>query len=43
MAEAIFGMICPLKIYKIEKNDELSIEETTNELLKIIIGGIIKK
>ena len=42
VAEAIFGMICPLKIYKIEKNEELDIEKTTDELLKVIIGGIIK-
>ena len=43
IAEAIFGMICPLKIYKIEKNEELDNETIVNELMESIIHGIVRE
>ena len=41
VAESIFGMICPLKIYKIEKNEELDIEKVTDEIMNSVVRGII--
>lgn len=42
IAETIFGTICPLKIYKIETNQELDTERIVDELMKYIVGGISK-
>lgn len=43
IAETIFGMICPLKIYKNEKDDELDNEKIVDELMKFAIDGIMNK
>lgn len=42
IAELLFGMICPIKIYKIENEEELDNEKVVNELMKNIIDGILK-
>ena len=42
IAETLFGLICPLKIYKMEKDEELEIERIVNELMSVVINGIIK-
>lgn len=42
IAEAIFGIICPLKIYKIEKDEELDTEQIVDELMKYTVNGILK-
>ncbi|MBO5142522.1 MAG: TetR/AcrR family transcriptional regulator [Clostridia bacterium] len=42
IAESIFGMICPIKIYKLEKNEELENEKIVEELMNSLIRGIIK-
>ena len=41
VAEMIFGTICPLKIYKIEKNEELDNEKIVDELMSNIVHGIL--
>jgi len=43
MAESLFGLICPLKIYKIEKDEDLEIEKIVSELMAMVINGIIKR
>lgn len=42
IAETIFGTICPLKIYKIEKGEEFETEKIVDELMNYIINGILK-
>lgn len=42
IAEMLFGTICPLKVYKMEKNEELETEKIVDELMKYIIQGIVK-
>ena len=41
IAASIFGVICPLKIYKIEKTEEIDNEKIVNELMESIIHGIL--
>ena len=41
VAQSIFGLICPLKIYKNEKNEELDNEKIVDELMNNIINGIL--
>lgn len=43
VAETLFGIICPLKIYKIEKDEELENEKVVDELMNNVINGIIIK
>ncbi len=41
IAETIFGMICPVKMYKIEQDNILEIDKMVEELMQYVLNGIM--